>query len=108
MMTGGPAATVPQAPLQRATPRRTRVYPRSSVFSGRLSESLAKNLTLTIGHAAKFWPVFDTYQKQQNAIMDAQLKGLQCHPPVSAVAAGLRVLSSPLPCLVQGCGWPLL
>jgi len=36
---------------------------------------LAKNLTLTTGHAAKFWPVFDTYQKQQNAIMHTQLNG---------------------------------
>jgi len=37
---------------------------------------LAKNLTLTTGHAAKFWPVFEnTYQKQQNAIMHTQLNG---------------------------------
>jgi Spy/CpxP family protein refolding chaperone len=38
---------------------------------------MAKNLTLTAGQAAKFWPVFEAYQKQQNAIMDAQLKGLR-------------------------------
>jgi hypothetical protein len=48
--------------------------PRSSVFLGHLSESLAKNLTLTAGQATKFWPVFDACQKQQNAIVDAQLK----------------------------------
>jgi Spy/CpxP family protein refolding chaperone len=41
------------------------------------ADILAKNLTLTAGQAAKFWPVFDAYQKEQNAIMDAQLKGLQ-------------------------------
>ena len=27
--------------------------------------------------AAKFWPVFGAYQKEQNAIMDDQLKGIQ-------------------------------
>lgn len=41
------------------------------------ADIMAKNLTLTAGQAAKFWPVFETYQKEQNVIMDAQLKGLQ-------------------------------
>jgi hypothetical protein len=41
------------------------------------ADILAKNMTLTAGQAAKFWPVFEAYQKEQNAIMDAQLKGLQ-------------------------------
>ena len=38
---------------------------------------MAKNLTLTAGQAAKFWPAYDAYQKQQNAILDAQLRGIQ-------------------------------
>jgi len=38
---------------------------------------MAKNLTLTADQAAKFWPVFNAYQKEQNAIMDDQLKGVQ-------------------------------
>ena len=38
---------------------------------------MAKNLTLTAAQAAKFWPVFEAYQKEQNVIMDAQLKSLQ-------------------------------
>jgi Spy/CpxP family protein refolding chaperone len=41
------------------------------------ADIMAKNLTLTAEQASKFWPVFNAYQKQQNAIMDAQLKGLQ-------------------------------
>ena len=41
------------------------------------ADIMAKNLTLTAAQAAKFWPLFDTYQKQQNVIMDEQLKGVQ-------------------------------
>jgi len=43
----------------------------------RRSDILAKNLTLTSAQAAKFWPMFETYQTEQNAIMDEQLKGIQ-------------------------------
>ena len=38
---------------------------------------MAKNLTLTAEQAAKFWPVFSAYQKEQNAIIDDQLKDIQ-------------------------------
>ena len=38
---------------------------------------MAKNLTMTAPEAAKFWPVFDAYMKEQNAIMDEHLKGVQ-------------------------------
>ena len=41
------------------------------------ADIIAKNLTLTSEQAAKFWPMFDTYQKEQNAIMDEQMKGIQ-------------------------------
>lgn len=41
------------------------------------ADIIAKNLTLSADQAAKFWPVFEAYQKQQNTIMDAQLKDLQ-------------------------------
>jgi hypothetical protein len=34
------------------------------------ADTLAKNLTLTAEQAAKFWPVFEQYQKEQNVIMD--------------------------------------
>jgi Spy/CpxP family protein refolding chaperone len=40
------------------------------------ADVLAKNLTLSADQAAKFWPVFEKYQKEQNAIMDAQLKSI--------------------------------
>ena len=41
------------------------------------SDIIAKNVTLTAEQAAKFWPLFESYQKEQNVIMDDQLKGLQ-------------------------------
>jgi Spy/CpxP family protein refolding chaperone len=41
------------------------------------ADILAKNLTLSAEQAAKFWPMFDAYQKEQNVIMDAQLKAIQ-------------------------------
>lgn len=41
------------------------------------ADIMAKNLTLTAAQAAKFWPLFETYQKEQSVIMDEQLKGIQ-------------------------------
>lgn len=49
---------------------------RHDLQAGR-TEIIARNVALTADQAAKFWPVFDKYQKEQNAILDAQLKGLQ-------------------------------
>ena len=46
-------------------------------LQGSRADIIAKNLTLTSEQAAKFWPVFEQYQKEQNAIMDEQLRGLQ-------------------------------
>lgn len=46
-------------------------------LQGERSDIIAKNLTLTAEQAAKFWPVYDKYQKEQNAIMDEQLAGIQ-------------------------------
>ena len=41
------------------------------------ADIMAKNLTLTAEQAAKFWPAFDAYQKEQNAIMDEHLKRIK-------------------------------
>ncbi len=49
---------------------------RSDLQSTR-ADIMAKNMTLTADQAAKFWPVFSAYQKEQNSIMDEQLKGIQ-------------------------------
>jgi Spy/CpxP family protein refolding chaperone len=41
------------------------------------ADVMAKNLSMTAAEAAKFWPVYEAYQKEQNAIMDDHLKGVQ-------------------------------
>ena len=41
------------------------------------TDIIAKNVTLSSEQAAKFWPLYDAYQKEQSVIMDAQLKGMQ-------------------------------
>ena len=41
------------------------------------SDIMAKNLTLTAEQAAKFWPVFEKYQKEQNVIIDEHMKTIQ-------------------------------
>jgi len=46
-------------------------------LQGKRSDIIAKNMTLTAEQAAKFWPVYEQYQKEQNTIMDDQLKGVQ-------------------------------
>jgi Spy/CpxP family protein refolding chaperone len=46
-------------------------------MQGTRADIMAKNLSLTAAQAAKFWPMFEAYQKEQNVIMDEQLKGIQ-------------------------------
>ena len=46
-------------------------------LQGDRADILAKNLTLNSELAAKFWPMFENYQKEQNVIMDDQLRGIQ-------------------------------
>jgi len=41
------------------------------------TDIMAKNLTLTTAQAARFWPLFEAYQKEQNVVMDEQLKDIQ-------------------------------
>jgi len=48
-----------------------------SDLQGERADVMAKNLTLTAAQAAKFWPMFEAYQKEQNVIIDDQLKGIQ-------------------------------
>ena len=41
------------------------------------ADIMAKGLTLSADQAAMFWPVFEQYQKEQNAIIDAQIDALR-------------------------------
>jgi Spy/CpxP family protein refolding chaperone len=40
------------------------------------ADIMAKGLTLSSEQAAKFWPMFEAFQNEQKAIIDAQLKSL--------------------------------
>jgi len=48
-------------------------------LQGKRADIIAKNVTLTEEQAARFWPVYQNYQKEQNAIMDEQLRGIQSY-----------------------------
>src|SRR5947207_3164772 len=41
------------------------------------ADLMAKNISLSAAEAAKFWPLYEKFQSEQNAIIDAQLKGVQ-------------------------------
>ena len=49
---------------------------REDLQAGR-ADVMSKSLSLTADQAAKFWPVYNAYQNEQNIIMDEQLKGVQ-------------------------------
>ncbi len=48
-------------------------------LQGNRADIIAKNVSLSADQAAKFWPVFQKYQAEQNAIMVAQMKSLQAY-----------------------------
>jgi Spy/CpxP family protein refolding chaperone len=68
-------------PAQPAQPAQTSVDDVLQAVRGDLIDNhadvLAKNMTLTSDQAAKFWPMYANYQKEQSAILDSQLKGIQ-------------------------------
>ena len=70
------AQQAPPAPAAAPTVDDVLKAVRSDMQSSR-ADIMAKNLTLTADQAAKFWPLFDKYQKEQNVIMDDHLKGIQ-------------------------------
>jgi Spy/CpxP family protein refolding chaperone len=41
------------------------------------ADIMAKGLTLSADEAAKFWPMFKEYQKEQNAIIDGQIDAVK-------------------------------
>ena len=48
-------------------------------LQGNRADILRKNLTLTREQADRFWPLFEQYQKEQSAIMDEQMRGIQTY-----------------------------
>jgi len=73
-------AAAPQSPTGKPAPTVDEILKsvRSDLQASK-ADVMAKNLTLTSEQAAKFWPAFEQYQKEQNVIMDDQLKGIQTY-----------------------------
>ena len=49
---------------------------RSDLLANR-RDTMAKNLAMTPDQAAKFWPIYEKYEKEATAIMADHLKGVQ-------------------------------
>ena len=41
------------------------------------ADIIRKNVNLTPEQGAKFWPMYESYQREQNIVMDDQLRGIQ-------------------------------
>ena len=53
---------------------------RSDLMAKR-ADIMAKGLTLTSDEAAKFWPLFETFQKEQDIIVNEQIKATEAIRP---------------------------
>jgi hypothetical protein len=60
-------------PDQAATPDQMVAAFRADLMAKR-SDIMAKSLTLTSEQAAKFWPLFEQFQKEEGVVVDGQLK----------------------------------
>jgi len=76
------AALAADAPAAKLTPaqelEKVVAQVRDELQAAR-ADVVAKGLTLTAEQAARFWPVFEEFQKEQNAVIDAQLKATQTY-----------------------------
>ena len=70
------ADPAPAAPAAAPTDEQVLQSVRSDLQAKR-ADIMAKNMTLTADQAAKFWPLFEKYQAEQDVIIDGQLKGIQ-------------------------------
>jgi len=81
LMSGLAFARVQQTPPKQGVPTQAEIEnvlkAMRADMQGTRADIMSKNLTLTAAQAAKFWPMFEQYQKEQNVIMDEQLKGIQ-------------------------------
>lgn len=70
------AGTATQSTAPAPTPEQVMAQFKSDLQAVR-SDVMAKGLTLSADQAAKFWPMYDQFQKEQGAIIDGQLKAVQ-------------------------------
>jgi uncharacterized protein YdiU (UPF0061 family) len=70
------AQTTPAAGATAADTEKALAEYRDAMQAKR-ADIMAKGLTLSADEAAKFWPLFEKYQKEQNVVIDAQVKAIQ-------------------------------
>jgi hypothetical protein len=71
------AADTPKATPQSASATTQTLEQFRSDLQAKRADLMAKGLTLSAAEAAKFWPLFETFQKEQSAIVDGQLQATQ-------------------------------
>jgi Spy/CpxP family protein refolding chaperone len=64
------------APTAPPTDEQTVAAFRADLMAKR-ADIMAKGLTLTADQAAKFWPLFETYQKEQDVIVNQQIEATE-------------------------------
>ena len=67
------SADAPPPAAKQPTPEEAVAAFRADLMAKR-SDVMAKSLTLTSEQAAKFWPLFEEFQKEQAKIVDGQLE----------------------------------
>jgi Spy/CpxP family protein refolding chaperone len=72
---GSPASQTPQAAAAPSVDDVMKTF-RADLQASR-TDLIAKNVQLTADQAAKFWPLYQKFQAEQNAIIDEQLKAVQ-------------------------------
>lgn len=71
------AAAAPAAPQAVTEPTTDQVVEQvRNDLQAKAADMMAKGLTLSAEQAAKFWPMFESFQKEQKAIIDGQMKSL--------------------------------
>jgi len=66
------------APAAQPTPEQVVQQFKQDLLAKR-ADVMAKGLTLTAEQAAKFWPLFEEFQKEQSVSVDAQIKATQAY-----------------------------
>jgi len=68
----------PQPAAQAPSEEQVIAQFRTDMMSKR-ADIMAKGLTLTADQAAKFWPLFEAYQKEQDAIVNEQINAVKSY-----------------------------
>jgi len=72
-----PPGSTASAPGSEAADTKKALAQYREAMQATRADVMAKGLTLSADQAAKFWPMFEQFQKEQNVIIDAQVDAIQ-------------------------------